>query len=80
MHRHQGKMQTILMTGGTYSQLCLPILMTGSKPSGLDFDRDEKACPECRSNAVKTVDELVDEQCPVCEEETSIAKDTGAIA
>ena len=34
VHRHQGKMRTILMTGGTYSQLWLPTLMTGSKPSG----------------------------------------------
>jgi hypothetical protein len=46
----------------------------------LDLDRDEKACPECRSNAVKTIDELVDEQCPVCEEATFVAEDTGAIA
>jgi hypothetical protein len=27
-----------------------------------------------------TIDELVDEQCPVCEEETFVAEDTGAIA
>jgi ribosomal protein S27AE len=46
----------------------------------LDLDRDKKACPECQSNAVKTTDELVDEECPVCEEGTVIAEDTGAIA
>jgi len=46
----------------------------------LDLDRDEKACPECRSNAVKTVDELVDERCPVCGDGTVVADDTGAIA
>jgi len=46
----------------------------------LDVGRDEKACPACRSNAVKTIDELVDEHCPVCESGTVVAEDTGAIA
>jgi hypothetical protein len=46
----------------------------------LNLDRDEKACPECRSNTVKTIDELVDQQCPVCETGTIVAEDTGAIA
>lgn len=46
----------------------------------IDLDRDEKACPECGSNAVKTVDELVDKQCPICEDGTIVAEDTGAIA
>ena len=46
----------------------------------LDLERDEKACPECRSNYVKTISELVDETCPVCGEEAIVAHDTGAIA
>lgn len=46
----------------------------------IDLDRDEKACPECAPNAVRTVDELVDEQCPVCEDGTFVAEATGAIA
>ncbi|MFB6198622.1 MAG: hypothetical protein ABEI52_10200 [Halobacteriaceae archaeon] len=46
----------------------------------LDLERDEKVCPECASNAVKTIDELVDERCPVCEEGTFTAEDTCAIA
>lgn len=46
----------------------------------LDLDRDGKACPECQSNAIKTIDELVDEQCPVCAMGTIIAEDTGWIA
>jgi hypothetical protein len=36
--------------------------------------------PECRSNAVKTIGELVDEQCPVCDDGTFIAEGTEAIA
>lgn len=46
----------------------------------LDLDRDEKACPECRSNTVKTIDELVNDQCPVCDVGTVTAEDTGAMA
>lgn len=34
----------------------------------LDPDRDEKACPNRGSNAVKTISEIVDEPCPVCED------------
>lgn len=45
----------------------------------LDLDRDEKECSECRSNAVKTIDELVDKQCSVCEGRTFVAEDTSAI-
>jgi predicted RNA-binding Zn-ribbon protein involved in translation (DUF1610 family) len=46
----------------------------------LDLDRDEKSCTECDSDAIKTLDELVDEQCPLCGTGTVIAEDTGAIA
>jgi hypothetical protein len=46
----------------------------------LDPERDEKACPECGSTAVETIDELVDEPCPICDDGTFVATDTGAIA
>jgi len=46
----------------------------------LNLDRDEKACLECRSNAVKAIDGLVDEQYPACETGTVIPEDTGALA
>jgi ribosomal protein S27AE len=42
----------------------------------LDLDRDEKACSECQSNAVKTIND----QCSVCEDGTFVAEDTGLIA
>jgi hypothetical protein len=37
---------------------------------------DQFEVTECRSNVVKTIDE----HCPVCETETVVAEDTGAIA
>ncbi|MFT4944650.1 MAG: hypothetical protein ACI9K3_000584 [Halovenus sp.] len=46
----------------------------------IDLESDEKACPGCRSNAVETTDELVDEQCPVCDGGPFVAEDAGAIA
>ena len=46
----------------------------------LDLEKDEKACSECSSESIKTINELLDEQCPVCDEGTFIAEDTGAIA
>lgn len=46
----------------------------------LDPDRDDMVCPECHSPSVRTIDDLVDSPCPVCEDGTFVAEDTGAIA
>lgn len=46
----------------------------------LDLDRDDSLCPECGSYAIKTIHQLVDDWCPVCEDGTFIGEDTGAIA
>ena len=38
----------------------------------LDVERDKRQCPDCESPRVRTLDELVDEPCPNCEEGTFI--------
>lgn len=38
----------------------------------LDTKRDERLCPECNSERVKTQDELVGDECPNCSEGTFV--------
>ncbi|MFC7019637.1 MULTISPECIES: hypothetical protein [Haloarcula] len=46
----------------------------------LDIERDERRCPECGSDVVRTEQELVGDQCPKCEDGTFVETSTGMMA
>ena len=46
----------------------------------LDLKKDQKICPMCNSENIKTIIELVGEVCPLCGEGKIIERDTGAIS
>lgn len=46
----------------------------------LDVERDERRCPECGSDAVRTEQELVGDRCPKCEDGTFVETSTGTVA
>jgi DNA-directed RNA polymerase subunit RPC12/RpoP len=62
------------MIGQNYDCLCLSCLSQFE----MDVDKEPRSCPNCNSNQVSTVLELVDGVCPKCKGGTIIQKDTGA--
>jgi hypothetical protein len=46
----------------------------------LDLDRDPRICIKCRSGNVRTLNELIDQQCPKCKKGMIREIDTGIIS
>ena len=46
----------------------------------LDLERDGPTCPQCGADAVSSIFELVESDCPQCQDGTIVSEDAGAIA
>ena len=61
------------MTGQNSDCICLSCLSQFE----MDVDKEPRSCPNCNSNQVRAVLELVDGVCPKCKAGTIVAEDTG---
>jgi len=62
-------------TGVSFYCVCLKCL----NQFDIDIERDKKICPKCKSNKIKTEEEMIGQKCPKCKIGVVREIDTGLI-